>query len=500
MTLRSKAKRLLKKAKSSLPKSAKTKALEACSTTVKELEQNVATLTNAQTELMRQIESLTELAGNSTQRLNCATNTIEKTQDYLAAEIARLANLSSASAATLPRAVANQLSISSYCNLEYIADGLAQAPNRILLAGWYGASNLGDELMLRTLLSYLSSEQLKRTSVLLCDVLEYDQDTLPAEVRKIHYPKTTWDLDYLASNYDTIIWGGGAILDDRQYTKDPLNFNTGNLFIRINERMIAQGKKVYALGLSANSELASETYAKRLSAIAEACKVFSLRDPLSLQSLVKAGVDQNNLSLCDDLVFGNKELYELASSKEKAAPEGMTTAGFAPICLPALEEQNKAVLQALFDYLRSTNQPFEIKLIPFYEVDHNDTIHLTKLKDELGNPSEITIAEYSIDIRKNPLTDCAFAICYRYHAALISYALGVKTLCVYWNEHPHYPNKMKHLSSIAQNSQHCISTSCFEGDSVTSFIKDACEQSHPELDSGIMKNQQELMRRYTEIL
>lgn len=40
----------------------------------------------------------------------------------------------------------------SYCNLEYLSLNSECIGRLILLAGWYGASNCGDELMMRTML------------------------------------------------------------------------------------------------------------------------------------------------------------------------------------------------------------------------------------------------------------------------------------------------------------------------------------------------------------
>ena len=80
--------------------------------------------------------------------------------------------------------------------------------------GFYGAPNLGDELMLETLLQYFPSFKDVDLTIMLSDNPVYDIGSYPA-VNFIHYPKTRYDFNYLAQYFDTLVFGGGAIIDDR---------------------------------------------------------------------------------------------------------------------------------------------------------------------------------------------------------------------------------------------------------------------------------------------
>ena len=177
-----------------------------------------------------------------------------------------------------------------YVNLEYLSLSSREPENRILLAGWYGASNCGDELMMRSVLKSFNGKNV-RVSVLLWNDPYYVPDNLPEYVDLVHYPQSRWHLDQLADYYDALVWGGGAILDDTQYTSDPYNYNTGNLFILLTEAMLNRGKKVYSLGLSSNISLSDREYLKKLQRIIFDSSCFSLRDENSFRTLERANLD-----------------------------------------------------------------------------------------------------------------------------------------------------------------------------------------------------------------
>lgn len=198
-----------------------------------------------------------------------------------------------------------------YYNYEYVSKLIPQESVKVLLAGWYGAENFGDELMLRTILDFLPKDILPQTAVLLWDNYSYPRDAIDPCVTLIHYPQSTWQLDQLARQFDVLVWGGGAIIDDSQYNDDPNNTSTGNLFIRLSKSMIAMKKTVYCLGLSSNESISNKAYARELDFIVNNSTLFSLRDPYSLQSLHSSGINTEKIVLCEDLVFANDALRQL---------------------------------------------------------------------------------------------------------------------------------------------------------------------------------------------
>lgn len=88
-----------------------------------------------------------------------------------------------------------------------------QSSGAILLSGWYGADNLGDELMLRTLVDYAPERIRERLWVLTWQNADYDHGYLnELGVRTIRYPRSTEEASLLADSFDTMVWGGGQSL------------------------------------------------------------------------------------------------------------------------------------------------------------------------------------------------------------------------------------------------------------------------------------------------
>ena len=342
-----------------------------------------------------------------------------------------------------------------YCNGEY--SGLLTGDGgKILLAGWYGADNFGDELMLRTVIESFPRGSLDRIYVLLWDNPRYDRWGLNPAVHVIHYPNSIWDLEILSDRFDAVVWGGGAILDDKQLDSNPGNINTGNLFIRLNELMIGKGKKVFALGLSANDKLEDEDYIRRLSAIIDSSELFSLRDPYSLQTLVDAGVNAGQVVLCEDLAFSNQGLRALRASY---APVPEKRLGVVLLCVEDQFAHNLELLRSLLENDRLRDEGYVISLIPFLDENGWDILHFRRLKESLPDCERVVIERCSRNIEDTPIASCSRLISYKYHAALIADVLGIPNLSVYCNSHPHYKNKMMHLADLADVRSSLMSSS-----------------------------------------
>lgn len=332
---------------------------------------------------------------------------------------------------------------------------------RILVAGWYGADNLGDELMMRSVLEHMPSETRRCTAVLLWDNPTYDRLNLDPLVHPIHYPATTRELDAIVDYFDVVIWGGGAILDDGQFNDDVNNFNTGNLFIRISELMIGRGKEVYCLGLSANESISNKRYIEHLRNIATNANRFSLRDPRSKEALVSVGVPSEHLVACDDLVFALKELED----GKRAIDKNVYTLGFVFLHTMDLLDTYASVVEACASEARAHAEGREVRvrLIPFMNEGHYDESMNEALKDKLSNAGiEAESADYSPKVVDSPILGCDALVSYKYHSALIACCYGIPCLLVSRGEHPHYANKMRHLANLAGIGGMCVGSGEFE--------------------------------------
>lgn len=357
---------------------------------------------------------------------------------------------------------------------------------RILVAGWYGADNLGDELMLRAVLEHLPAEALSRTGVLLWDNSTYDRLTLDPRVHAIHYPATTRELDALVDHFDVVVWGGGAILDDGQFNDDAGNFNTGNLFIRINELMIGRGKEVYCLGLSANERLSNKNYLLRLSHIIEHASHFSIRDKRSIALLSTLGMPENKITACEDLVFS----MGATRSLQKTPNTDYFTVGFVFFHTDNLLDTYAQVVA----YTLAAVKPFaggkklRALLIPFLNEGHFDERVNSDLKSQVdlqANEFDIELAKYELDPAQSPILSCDLLVSYKYHSALIACCAGVPCLAVSRSELAHYANKMAHLAELAGVSGSCINSIAFESDTANCVKQFLMRPHTPSIESDV---------------
>ena len=376
-----------------------------------------------------------------------------------------------------------------YVNLEYKNCLCATRERRILIAGWYGAQNFGDELMLRTLISYFPEEALSRITVLLWDNFSYPRFTLDGRIHVIHYPRSTWELETLADMFDVVGWGGGAILDDLQYAENPDNTNAGNLFIRFSELMLDRKKKVYCLALSANRSIQNVYYGGRLARIAASSDVFSVRDPYSIEVICGVGVAQDRVVLCQDIVFANKDLIKVCVERGRQERGDCFKVGIVLLCAERYFTQYKAVLESVHEVLQNVFDSFEMVLIPFLNENECDVGFYRNLKSSLSSiEKDILVANYADDLSKSPLLQCDFCLCYKYHAALIANAAGIPSLNVCRVDHPHYYNKMKYLAELFQYREHLCMSNEFEADPMRFLAFALKDETRPTLDESVLSD------------
>lgn len=360
---------------------------------------------------------------------------------------------------------------------------------RILVAGWYGADNLGDELMLRAVLEHLPEEALTRTAVLLWDNSTYDRMTLDARVHVIHYPATTRELDALVNHFDVVVWGGGAILDDGQFNNEANNFNTGNLFIRINDLMIGRGKQVFCLGLSSNESVTDSLYLSRLGDIVSGASHFSLRDKKSASHLINLGMPEDKLTICEDLVFSLASIRDINTTHDKSC----YTLGFVPLYADGLLDTYADVLACVISEAKIAAEAAAVKilLIPFLNeggFDERANAELKRLIEGRVRGCEVELARYELNPVLSPILKCDSLICYKYHAALIACCAGIPCLMVSRGEHAHYANKMSHLAELAGVEGAQVSSSEFEKSAGTCARAFFAEMHPPRIRESVYRD------------
>ena len=177
----------------------------------------------------------------------------------------------------------------------------------VLIVGFYGAPNLGDELMLETLLDEFRMHSDLDITVMLADNPQFDASKY-GDVDILHYPKTRSSFSVIARRFDVLVVGGGALLDDANYGNiDFFDIPVGEVVVGLGVQFSVFGKRVYGLGLSTSTELENSSYIDKLTALVKSSSHFSLRDPDSLETLRRCGVPVEKVAITADLVFANKK-------------------------------------------------------------------------------------------------------------------------------------------------------------------------------------------------
>ncbi len=314
---------------------------------------------------------------------------------------------------------------------------------KILICGFYGGNNLGDELMLETLLGYLTPALDASITVMLANNAEYDVFEKD-DVHYIHYPQTKYDYDHLASFYDVVIFGGGALINDADYgVIYGSEVSLSTTLVELSHKMIEKGKRCLWLGLSSNREIKNKAFIERLGYVVPRLTYVSLRDSNSIDSLRNAGVDVSNVSLQHDLIIANGILAEPPEKRD----DGILNFGMIFICnVGDLEDKELMIINAAKKRLEATGREYRINLIPFYDYCKADVTALEGLAEKAG-PENVVVKPYVNRFAEiaDIIADQDFMISMRYHGALLALMMNKPLFSIVLDTHPHYRNKMSYL-------------------------------------------------------
>lgn len=338
----------------------------------------------------------------------------------------------------------------NYVSSEYILDSLYKPKtnkSRVLICGYYGARNLGDELMLQSLLKHLDQEKIDIT-IMLAPCLGTDA-SIYAPYNVIHYPTHNDDILLLAKNYDYIIWGGGAVLDDDNYYFNYLNNAFGYILLKLSLAAFQFNKKVYVLGVSTNHILQDQTFISDLQKVIDKSNYFSLRDTNSLKTLKNANINTERVNIIDDLVIPN--IPTIKPIKKSDAICISMTFLFNNENIPKIQTFIKLAIEKL-----QNSDPYKkiiIHLTPFFNQDNYDEECFKTIVNQLA-PSFCQNVAIIIDQFPNNIeeltsiyAECDYVFSMRYHATLIASLCGIKTLSIdYGNNHRHYRNKLNYIA------------------------------------------------------
>lgn len=299
---------------------------------------------------------------------------------------------------------------------------------KILLLGWFGANNFGDELMLKVVLDELLQQSNNQISVII-DRSERYSRKYPDKVNYFYPPEEMTSLQKIANYFDSFIIAGGAHIDDREINS--LSF-TPHLAILLSNEFIHQKKEVRWRSVSSNDSLNRADYLQALNSIILGSTEFSLRDTNSFQTLKNSGLEMSKVTLTTDLAYS----YPYDSKR------------LIITLMPINEEQMKELSIILAEAIKTSKKKWLVNLLPFCLQHDYDLPILNKFADLLKIHNIETEVLPKIANEEAVVTlfkgSDAF-INMRYHASLISLRLNKPTVSIVWDDHPHYRNKMNYL-------------------------------------------------------
>ncbi len=335
---------------------------------------------------------------------------------------------------------------------EYISSELIRdlgSESKVLVCGFYGARNMGDEMMLGEVLKILEKKGIKAT-VLLSD--NYDLDTsryMPHYT--IHYPRRSSDITAIVAKFDVIIWGGGAVLDDTKYWFKENDSNLSYCLLSLSKAMIKKGGKVIVLGVSSNSELNNKQYLADLSYVIEGSVYFSLRDTFSLEALRKSGVRGiEKIKIINDLALAGLKMNDIKKSRNEIVSVGVVYV-MRDDTVNEVEKYTKCLLGELEKKINADRNAV-INFFSFYDYRQNDARAYGAIIERIKGvvPKNITIniidTLETMDDVVYGFMQCDYLVSMRYHATLIACCLGLNVLSINLSPlHQHYANKLEYV-------------------------------------------------------
>ena len=304
---------------------------------------------------------------------------------------------------------------------------------QVLVIGYYGEDNYGDELMLQCLLKRLRRDGVQ-IWIGLFPAPHYCIERWKG-CRCLYLPKTEEGILDCAVFFDELVLGGGAHIDDIDI-RDPSFIPY--LARRLSILMLRRAKTVRWIAVSANRCITNCQSIRELNEIVREGANISVRDRLSLETLRSAGVNVEGISLVDDPAF------ELDAQRKTLL-----------VILAGLETQDRleTVVKDLISFCRTRPENWELCFVPFLNVRHYDLHLIEQVCKEInfGDILHYCAPEFS-SIESMTLffkaADLVFSM--KYHASLLALLFG-KPLVTYCLGHRHYYNKMHTLHERFQN-------------------------------------------------
>ncbi|MGN7762080.1 polysaccharide pyruvyl transferase CsaB [Paenibacillus sp. 22594] len=297
---------------------------------------------------------------------------------------------------------------------------MVAAPQKIIISGYYGFRNSGDEAVLQSILIALQKHSLATGIAIDPVVLSIDPEWTTATygVKSVHRMKLGEVRNAIAGSAG-LISGGGSLLQDVTGSKS-IPYYLG--IIKLAQWM---GKPtfIYAQGIGpVNRKL----FHPLIKSVFRKCSYISVRDEQSRELLQSMGLDWNKIEVVPDPVMGlSLPEDQVPSSKGALSPSAVQTVGISV----RFWEQSRGELDAITEgLLKACKQtPLHLRFLPFHHSSDNEASRyiMQKLENEISQyGGVVSICEDALHPQQmlREVGECDVLIGMRLHSLI--YAAG----------------------------------------------------------------------------
>lgn len=200
---------------------------------------------------------------------------------------------------------------------------------RILISGYYGFNNIGDESILMAVVNSLRE---KLDNIEITVLSQNPQQTAEKYGVKSENRRSVAAIIRAVKNCDLLISGGGSLLQDVTSRKSILYY----LFIMRVARMMGKKFFIYSQGIG---PIVSKFNSRATARVLKKASGIVVRDVSSKELLVKIGVPESSVVVTADPVLRIKKAG-LGAGAEILAEEGFKNDDGASVCGFAIKERN----------------------------------------------------------------------------------------------------------------------------------------------------------------
>lgn len=313
---------------------------------------------------------------------------------------------------------------------------VSSAP-KIVISGYYGFRNSGDEAVLKSILTAL--EEASKQAGITVQPIVLSSDPAWTEkmygVRAVHRMSLK-EVRSAIRESSGLISGGGSLLQDATSPK------TIPYYLAILKLAQWAGKPtfVYAQGIG---PVQRKWFYPLIKSVFNRCKYISVRDEQSADLLAAMGVQRSSVNVVPDPVMGLPLPANADSGANGLSPAGMPVIGISV----RYWDKERRELKAIADGLRklSAGRPVHLRFLPFHLPDDVDASQyvLEQLGDVGANGSSISMEEEITDPQQMLLevSRCDLVVGMRLHSLIYAASREVPLLGI------SYDPKINHFLS-----------------------------------------------------